>query len=97
MNAQETILEFYLESDTNEALRTALDAATSADQVVAVAREYGYAFTKDDMAALREQLNVLNDSEMEDLSGGTLSTGTYAGYYRLSDAGRQRLNSGSLF
>ena len=51
MNAQETILKFYQESDTNEALCAALDAATSADQVVEVARQYGYEFTKEDMAA----------------------------------------------
>lgn len=89
MNAQETILKFYQESDTNEALCAALDAATSADQVVEVARQYGYEFTKEDMAALKERLNVLDDSEMGDLSGGT--------YYHLSYAGRQRLNSGLLF
>ena len=70
MNAQETILEFYRESDTNEALCAALEAATSPDQVVEVARQYGYEFTSDDMAALKERINVLDETEMGDISGG---------------------------
>ena len=70
MNAQETILAFYRESDTNEALRTALEAATCTDQVVEVARQYGYEFTSDDVAALKERVDVLDESEMGDISGG---------------------------
>ena len=102
MNAQETILEFYRESDTNEALRTALDAATGADQVVAVAREYGYEFTKDDMAALKERVAVLDEKEMGDISGGDppgspivpLGYDGSSAFQSLSDSSRSRLLRG---
>ena len=70
MDAQEAIIEFYRESDTNEALRTALGEADGAEQVVEVARRFGYEFTSDDMAALRERVSVLDEKTMGDISGG---------------------------
>ena len=102
MDAQETIIELYRESDTNEALRAALEAAAGVEQVVEVARRYGYEFTGDDMAALKERINVLDDQAMGDISGGdppgapTMPVdydGTSA-FHSLSDGSRLRLLQG---
>ncbi len=66
----EQVSKFFEEARTNASLRAALARTRSEDDALEVARRFGYEFTEDDVAALKERVAVLDEEEMADVSGG---------------------------
>ena len=68
--AKENITKFINKYAADEALREKLNGK-SADEVVAVGRELGYEFTKEELAAYRDQVMELNPEQLEKAAGGS--------------------------
>ena len=68
--AKENITKFINKYAADEALREKLNGK-SADEVVAVAREQGYEFSKEELAAYRDQVMELNPEQLEKAAGGS--------------------------
>ena len=72
MDKSEEISQFFDETKTNELLRAALMQAEREDDVIEVAHRFGYGFSSDDVAALRdEKYGPMDDASMENMQGGT--------------------------
>ena len=67
--AKENITKFINKYAADEALREKLNGK-SADEVVAVAREQGDEFSKEELAAYRDQVMELNPEQLEKAAGG---------------------------
>lgn len=68
--AKENITKFINKYAADEALREKLNGK-SADEVVAVAREQGYEFSKEELAAYRNQVMELNPEQLDQAAGGS--------------------------
>jgi len=79
----EQIVKLQNDSKTNESLKKALiDAGSDQDKIVAVAKEHGYSFTKEDLQAAMSDAKAaatpgkLSEKELEMATGGNFVTVT---------------------
>ncbi len=72
MSKYEAISKFFEETKTNASLRTALMETKSEDDVIKVAKKFGYDFTSSDVAAAKEEkYGAVDDAAISHLAGGS--------------------------
>ena len=73
--SKEQLKSFLAKAKDDQSIQDKLRAAKSPEDVVTIAKEYGYEFTADKMTELSEE-------ELESLSGGAVSWGgVFTGRY----------------
>jgi len=73
MSKYEAVTKFFEETRTNESLRAALTKTKSEDDVIEVAKKFGYDFTRSDIdAAKQEKYGAVDDAAMSGVSGGVV-------------------------
>jgi len=76
MSKYEAVTKFFEETKTNENLRAALTKTKNADEVIEVAKKFGYDFSRSDVAAARAQkYGAVDDAAMSGVSGGVADDG----------------------
>ena len=69
--SKETVLQFRQAVNANEQLQDAIRNAGASLDVVAFAREQGYAFTEEELQSVTEEAeDALTDFELEMVAGG---------------------------
>lgn len=76
MSKYEAVTKFFEETKTNESLRAALTKTKSEDDVIEVAKKFGYDFTRSDVAAAKqEKYGAVDDDAMSGVAGGVADDG----------------------